>query len=1141
MNVIPNQESIQNRLNQIRLAQSNSNPQIPSIDEINANQNNFNSSSSLNIGNSLSSSSKSFQETLQSELNSKSISKEKFGTFVQQANEMFQNYEKEINSLRKRISFYDTQELSYNIINAFSIEPSKKQKVLHELSKLTEKEKISYKEIKIAYTERICELLTENDALTKMIEKINVDVVDRLQEKISELGRNLRSQEFDNSNLRRQLENMESVFDQNQALKEDISMKSKEITKLRIIKESNEKTINELTSEINVININMENANSSLESKNKTIEQKIIEINSLNDTLTKRNESIIQKEEIIKKKEEEIKLLFNDNVKWEEKYALASKEIANYKKWSLWDMNLVDCYKKIDDLENTINNMTNDKTNLEEQINSLEKENSDKTNQILTLTSNINNIEKENFDLKQIKVQYEHNKNKIDNYDKIFQNNNQLKSELHIINNKYTKEIESIKESYEKTIKDQKLKYSSEISEQKIDYELKLDKAEKSKVSLIEEYEMKIHSLQDEIKKIKNQTEELNAQIEKKSIALTNYKESYDNLMLKLKEQEKQLMSKESAQQEEPLVLLNNESSQSKDNNSTGDKIISTFDKYAFTKEMMIDYFYCLYLFEESIHYQSILNNMLGNIDNYFNNIFICNKNSFYLNTSLQSECLQDLYFIAVKKLILADLIKSVDEINFETFTREVLREISICYKTKNFISKLTSSKTIDKLSALFLRKYTKNFDFEGSLKDFLTNNVLPSIENRIEKKTRVVNDDTLKLIEMTLNTIKNGHVYINNKSVYSFDKFLQQHKNFKINDNSVVITNKIICFDYIIHIFKYEQIDEVILKENSLSENEFTFIFDMILLHIPKLTSLKIISNNLNGNIFTTKFISFLKLLKNINYLDLTDNKITDEDIKPFSEFLKTNKSIKTLLLDNNKMTSTAGFFVADALNKNICLQKLSLNVNEIVGSGLESLLNVISNNNHGLNHLCLGDNKFQNVDFVQIANFFSSNPPLRVLDLSNNTINCASADILGADLKKAKQLKCLILNNTKLNDESAPQVLNSIHETNIEEIELDMNIFTESGPFVIMNKIRKAVNVKKLSLKRCGMTPQFLNIIAANIMDNQNLKEINLEGNDFEEEVFVKFCEDIKANKITKIIFTKDLLLGNVKDVLNENIILM
>jgi hypothetical protein len=97
MNVIPNQESIQNRLNQIRLAQSNSNPQIPSIDEINANQNNFNSSSSLNIGNSLSSSSKSFQETLQSELNSKSISKEKFGTFVQQANEMFQNYEKEIN------------------------------------------------------------------------------------------------------------------------------------------------------------------------------------------------------------------------------------------------------------------------------------------------------------------------------------------------------------------------------------------------------------------------------------------------------------------------------------------------------------------------------------------------------------------------------------------------------------------------------------------------------------------------------------------------------------------------------------------------------------------------------------------------------------------------------------------------------------------------------------------------------------------------------------------------------------------------------------------------------------------------------------------------------------------------------------
>ena len=334
----------------------------------------------------------------------------------------------------------------------------------------------------------------------------------------------------------------------------------------------------------------------------------------------------------------------------------------------------------------------------------------------------------------------------------------------------------------------------------------------------------------------------------------------------------------------------------------------------------------------------------------------------------------------------------------------------------------------------------------------------------------------------------------------------------------------------------------ELILKENSLSENEFTFIFDMILLHIPKLNSLKIISNNLSGNIFTTKFISFLKLLKNLNHLDLTDNKITDEDIKPFSEFLKANKSIKTLLLNNNKMTSTAGFFIADALNKNVSLQKLSLNSNEIIGSGLESLLNVISNNStHSLIHLCLGDNKFQNEEFNQIASFFSSNPPLQVIDLSNNAINCEWSDILGVNLKKAKQLKCLRLNNTKLNDESGPQILNCIHETNIEEIELDMNIFEESGPFVIMNKIRKAMSVKKLSLKRCGMTPEFLNIIAENIIDNNNLKEINLEGNDFEGEVFIKFCESIKDKSTTKVLFTKDLLLGNIKDILNENIILM
>jgi hypothetical protein len=51
-------------------------------------------------------------------------------------------------------------------------------------------------------------------------------------------------------------------------------------------------------------------------------------------------------------------------------------------------------------------------------------------------------------------------------------------------------------------------------------------------------------------------------------------------------------------------------------------------------------------------------------------------------------------------------------------------------------------------------------------------------------------------------------------------------------------------------------------------------------------------------------------------------------------------------------------------------------------------------------------------------------------------------------------------------MNEESGPQFLSFIHETNVEELELDMNIFGESGLFMIMNKIKNASNIKKISL---------------------------------------------------------------------------
>ena len=151
MNIQPNQNIIQNRLNRIRQSQTtttqhplSNSPNIPHQKQANITISSSpslpTSSNNITTFNSPDTT-KTFQQTLQKELTSKAtIPKEKFGTFVQQANEMFQNYEKEINILRKRTSFFNYQELSYNY-TSFNIEPSKKDKILHELNIFTEKEK----------------------------------------------------------------------------------------------------------------------------------------------------------------------------------------------------------------------------------------------------------------------------------------------------------------------------------------------------------------------------------------------------------------------------------------------------------------------------------------------------------------------------------------------------------------------------------------------------------------------------------------------------------------------------------------------------------------------------------------------------------------------------------------------------------------------------------------------------------------------------------------------------------------------------------------------------------------------------------------------------------------------------------------
>ena len=102
----PSKESIQNRLSQIRKLKTNGEERSPSPlikPHI---------SSTSSSPHNTSSSTVDLQSQFADAFTQGTVSKDKFGYFIQKANEQFQSYERELAALKRRTTFFDSQELS---------------------------------------------------------------------------------------------------------------------------------------------------------------------------------------------------------------------------------------------------------------------------------------------------------------------------------------------------------------------------------------------------------------------------------------------------------------------------------------------------------------------------------------------------------------------------------------------------------------------------------------------------------------------------------------------------------------------------------------------------------------------------------------------------------------------------------------------------------------------------------------------------------------------------------------------------------------------------------------------------------------------------------------------------------------------
>ena len=1156
---------------------------------------------------------KSIKE-IKNEFNSaenQNVSKEKFSNFINRANEMSKNYEKQLQYYSMYNGKYNTKDLtisSSHDITAlneryFCILSDKKKIFENELHKLNmninsnnnnnntddenennNNKNTNIEEIEKLYKNKIETLFKENQALNKVIEKMNNQLVMKFQMQINEFSNENNNLKKKNGELEEQLMKVKFIFRENSEFNEKLKAKEIEIIDLNKQQTFSMNKIEKANQEIKKLNEQIKIFRERILEKERKYNEKVIEVKNAEDALDEKENIIKEKDNKILEQDGQIKLLYNDSIQWEQKYNEKVKENDDFQKYMSWSQELVDSFKRIESLSEQLSDNKKELEKIVEE-NKKYKDINQELNEDLSQTKrNESKLTKENAELKIIKNKYNEIEEKLKDY-------TETKKE----NESYKKQFPEMKAEYEKKLADDKIIHERELkklskeNDNKI-YELKNE--HDSNMEIIKDtYETRINKLNEETQKLKDDIviqkdsidkkekllEELNLQLDKKTDTLANLKKSYDDLSEKLKSKEEKLQFLEKNEKRNKSVFDEEGEGPNPENGDaiyTSEKITSTFDQFSFTKEVLNDYLYCLYLFETTISINSLVNNIMGNLNLYSTYSFKTNKlnplSNYPLN-SIQNEFLEDIYFVAFDKYISNKIMLKQDEIyingfldkkilkaNFEDFDQGLISEICLELINKNIIKKLKSPKTLEQLAQLFNSKYTKKFDFEGqNLNDFLFKKVIPIVRKRISRYDKNVIDEMRTLVELSLHNIHDGKIIIDGEEVYSFEKFFEQYNNYNNFSERVIqfeIEKAIVdngeAVDNIKHTLKYYspqiiRIDKCFSEiKNDIGSNAeqnmhlcfMNKVLASINYYLPKVTQLTLTNNNLD-KIFNSAILPCIKLIKSLNMLNLSNNKLNEENIKGLFGYLKQNESIKKLYLDHNNITSASGYYMADSFKKNKTIEILDLSYNKLNESGFDAFLNILQNDNTTLKELNIAYNELVSQDFKSLSKYFNSNPSLKKLDLSGNKLGPQDANDLGVTFKKLTNIEELKLNKCGISDDSVSQLFNFLNESSIQHLEIDSNNFGMTGPMAVMKKIQVNNKLKYFSYKNMAFQPYFIGMVIKTLTDNQVIEKINLMENKVKDDELKQLVNATMNLKNKKIILSKDKLSSNALDIINGN----
>lgn len=296
-----------------------------------------------------------------------------------------------------------------------------------------------------------------------------------------------------------------------------------------------------------------------------------------------------------------------------------------------------------------------------------------------------------------------------------------------------------------------------------------------------------------------------------------------------------------------------------------------------------------------------------------------------------------------------------------------------------------------------------------------------------------------------------------------------------------------------------------------------------------------------LRGNSFDYKilnvFFSALKLLKNINLININQTKLEPEHLKFTHDFLlKLNKNWKFNNCGGNFELKETFEIEEDKndiqikKNNNIKKEKFKANKQKIQNIKTLKLnyLNVmwLQIKNDELIHLetlILSDCNINNNDLNSLSKIFCQMPLIINLNLSSNNFNSKGLETFSNNLHFLMNLYELNLSNNNINDDGMNVINNNIEKlTNIQNLIFSWNKISHSSFNEFLNKMKEHKQLQFFDFYGNLIKDNGFIFLCEEIKNNgfQILKKFNLGNNFIGNDSMKKFAEIFKkCNNLTEI----------------------